>query len=81
MKVYADLDDKTKQLLQAKHKEDKVEWLDFRGNWSKKNKATYQFYDDTAYRVVWHTENCSKSSLLEENFQGRWIFVVLSTEK
>ena len=52
MKVYADLDDKTKQLLQVKHEEDKVEWLDCRGNWSKKNKTAYQFFDDMVYRVV-----------------------------
>lgn len=51
MKVYADLDDQTKQLLQAKHKEGKVEWLSS-GNWGKKNKFIDQFYNDTVYRVV-----------------------------
>ena len=52
MKVYADLDDKTKQLLQVKHEEGKVEWLDCRGNWSKMDKTTYQFFGDMVYRVV-----------------------------
>lgn len=51
-KVYVDLDDKTKQLLQVKHEEGKVEWLDCRGNWSKVDKTTYQFFGGMVYRVV-----------------------------
>lgn len=52
MKAYIDLDDKTKQLLQVKHKDGKVEFLDCRGNWGEKNKVIDQFYNDTVYRVV-----------------------------
>ena len=52
MKVYADLDDKTKELLQVKHKEGKVEFINCRGNWVKKNKVLDKFYNDTVYRVV-----------------------------
>ena len=52
MKVYADLDDKTKHLLQSKYKEGKVEWLDCRGNWGEKCEFTDQFYGDSVYRVV-----------------------------
>ena len=81
MKEYVDLDSKTKQLLEVKHQEGKVEFLDCYGNWSKKNKALHKFFNDVIYRVVWHTENCNKSSFLEEIFQGRWIFVVLAAEK
>lgn len=53
-KKYADLDSKTKQLLEVKHKpnEGKVEFLDCHGNWGKKNKVSDQFYNDTVYRVV-----------------------------
>ena len=52
MKEYADLDNKTKQLLEVKHKEGKVEFLYCRGNWVKKNKVLDKFYNGTVYRVV-----------------------------
>ena len=52
MKEYVDLDSKTKQLLEVKHKEGKVEFLDCNGNWSKKNKALNKFFNDVIYRVV-----------------------------
>ena len=52
MKKYADLDSKTKQLLEVKHKEGKVEFINCRGNWVKKNKVLDKFYNDTVYRVV-----------------------------
>ena len=52
MKVYADLDDKTKHLLQSKYKEGKVEWLDCHGNWGEKCEFSDQFYGDSIYRVV-----------------------------
>ena len=53
MKVYADLDDKTKQLLQAKQKEGKVQWLN--GSlppieWIKKFDDL--FFRNSVYRVV-----------------------------
>lgn len=53
MKVYADLDDKTKQLLQAKQKEGKVQWL--HGSlppieWIKKSDDL--FFRNSVYRVV-----------------------------
>ena len=52
MKEYVDLDSKTKQLLEVKHKECKVEFLDYYGNWSKKNKFLNKFFNDVIYRVV-----------------------------
>ena len=52
MKKYADLDSKTKQLLEVKHKEGKVEFLGCHGNWSKKNKVLDKFYNGMVYRVV-----------------------------
>ncbi len=52
MKKYADLDSKTKQLLEVKHKEGKVEFINCRGNWVKKNKVLDKFYNGTVYRVV-----------------------------
>lgn len=53
MKVYADLDDKTKQLLQAKYKEGKVEWhmaYGTSGAWYEKELD--EFLEDSVYRVV-----------------------------
>ena len=52
MKKYADLDSKTKQLLEVKHKEGKVEFINCRGNWVKKNKVLDKFYNGAIYRVV-----------------------------
>ena len=52
LKKYADLDSKTKQLLEVKHKESKVEIINCRGNWVKKNKVLDKFYNDMVYRVV-----------------------------
>ena len=83
LKEYADLDDKTRHLLQNKHKEGKVEWhcaCASVATWHKQEEGD-ELLDESVYRVVWHTENCNKSSFLEEIFQGRWIFVVLTVEK
>ena len=52
LKAYVDLDSKTKQLLEVKHKEGKVEFINCRGNWVKKNKVLDKFYNGTVYRVV-----------------------------
>ena len=54
LKEYADLDDKTKQLLQVKHEEGKVEWLCACASvatWYKKEEGD-ELLDDTVYRVV-----------------------------
>ena len=50
MKKYADLDSKTKQLLEVKHNEGKVEFINCRGNWVKKNKVLDKFYNGAIYR-------------------------------
>lgn len=81
LKEYADLDDKTRHLLQNKHKEGKVELYCASAAWWYKKEDGDELLDKSVYRVVWHTENCNKSSFLEEIFQGRWIFVVLTVEK
>ena len=52
LKEYADLDSKTKQLLEVKYKEGKVEFINCCGNWVKKNKVLNKFYNGTVYRVV-----------------------------
>ena len=52
LKEYVDLDDKTRHLLQNKHKEGKVEFINCRGNWVKKNKVLDKFYNGAIYRVV-----------------------------
>ena len=54
MKEYVDLDDKTRHLLQNKHKEGKVEWHCACANvatWYKKEEGD-ELLDDTVYRVM-----------------------------
>ena len=59
MKKYADLDSKTKQLLEVKHNEGKVEFINCRGNWVKKNKVLDKFYNGAIYRVVNVAKRCN----------------------
>ena len=52
LKEYVDLDDKTRHLLQNKHKEGKVEWYRASAAWWYKKEEGDELFDYTVYRVV-----------------------------